>query len=415
MKEYAVLSSQSCKNLIWRRVKIVYTRAVSLRFLFSHSRFRLHLAVSIIRKFFSKSIKLACLLLILACMAAVWYGWYESTPILRPHTINKTEVTNKSGLSMDAFEFTGTDGLPVNACIVTGNTKGELSPRQSRVRDLVRQRGRLQNADSHEGVVLVATSWDNGIENSLAYAEVLAGMGYTCVVWDPWGKDACREFCSYGYREAGDIPLLIDAVENKLGKKGDIMAIGKGFGASMMMLSTPKDARIRSLVCIDAFCILRTPVMNLLKEEMNKPMAYASFWAIDMAMKIRAGYSCFDVVPVDAARQIDVPCMLVCTEEYPLAALDDSVTIYAAMNTPEDKRTVYAKLAEGEQYGTKTREHVILHELTNGEVKEQRFMVNIYDGTDDLMAVILEWLPGNTMAPLPKILPARSASHAVAN
>ncbi len=42
-------------------------------------------------------------------------------------------------------------------------------------------------------------------------------------------------------------------------------------------------------------------------------------------------------------------------------------------------------------------------------------MVNIYDGTDDLMAVILEWLPGNTMAPLPKILPARSASHAVAN
>lgn len=341
---------------------------------------------------------------ILCCIAMAWYAWYESTPLLQPLTKTTEHESRPTGINIDYFEFTGFDGNTVKACIVKGKDKSEFSPRQSRVYDLLKLRGKLQNLESKPGVVLLATSWDNGIETSMPYAESLTSAGFTCVLWDPRGVDNVREYCTYGLHEAGDVPLLIDAIEEKTGNAQPISAFGRGFGASMLMLATPKDERIRSLVSADNFCILRTALLDALQDEMSKPLSYAALWLIDMGVQARAGYRSFDVVPVDAARQISVPVMLVCADEYFFASLNDSVKIYDALSIAPDKRFLYVPREESEPYGTTQREHVVVHELKNGELKEQHFMLNVYDGDDELMANIAEWLPEYTMPPLPKVL-----------
>lgn len=343
-------------------------------------------------------------MLLICCIGLVWYGWYESTPVLKPYSLTKEEVSGMNGMKLDYFEFQGADGLPVKACVVTRKKDGDLSPRQSRIRDLIKLRDSAANPDGDAGIILIATTWDNGIEHSLPYAEAFSAAGYACVLWGPQGVDAAREYCTYGLRESEDVPLLIDALQQRYGRIDSVAAFGKGFGAAMMMFAAPRDERIRSLVSIDNFCILRTAILNALKEERGKLLAYPEFWLIDTAIDWRGGYSSFDVVPVDAARNISVPVLLVCEDKYFFASMDDTITIYESLKLPEDKKAIYAPLEEGEAFGTTRREHVMVHELKNGGTREDRFDLNIYDGEDDLLVRMIEWLPLHTLAPLPKVL-----------
>lgn len=353
---------------------------------------------------FSKLFKLLLLAFVLGCAGIIWYAWYESTPVLQPYTPSSVSSENKPGLNFEYFEFTGADGIPVKACIASRGDASNLTPKQARIRDLLKLRGKITSLDRQEPVILICTSWDNGIENSISYAEAMTSAGYTCVLWDPRGKDNAREYCTYGYREADDVPLLIDTLEKKFGKDTAFAAIGKDFGASVLMLAAPKDKRIRSLVSIDNFCILRAALLSGLQEEMSKHAAYAKLWLIDIGMELRAGFRSFDVVPVDAARQLSIPVMLVCANEYYFSSLNDTATIFDALQTPWDKRSIYVPLEKEEPYGTKKRTYTIVHELKDGKTKRQEFPLDVYDGDDELMANIAEWLPAHTLPPLPEVI-----------
>ncbi len=352
----------------------------------------------------SKAFKLFLWLVAVLVILMAWYAWYASTPVLVPYTRPAGDIRRAEGLDLRFLEFDGADGVKVDACIVSmKNQGGETTPRLSRMRDLLRNRGKLSNLERQPGIVLISTTWNHGIENSMNYAESLASAGYTCVLWNSRGRDQVRPYCSYGYYESADVPLLLDAVEKELGDTAPVAAVGQGFGAALLMQSAVREPRIRCVVAMDSFCILKSAIMRAMEDDMGKPTCYAAFWLAELGICTRAGYSSYDVVPVDAARDLTVPAMLVCTDELFFSDMKDTLTLYSAVTS--ENKVVYNGRADGEPYGTKTREHVQMVEGKKGEKFEERYQIHVYDGEDDLMASVAEWIQDNNRLPKPKVLP----------
>lgn len=339
-----------------------------------------------------------------------WYAWYDSTPVLDPYSAPQDDIQTVAGVQTDQFVVQGADGVPLDVCIVTRKSSDELSPRQSRVRDLLKNRNHMMDLEAQPGIVLICTTWDHGMSHSIKFAESLTSIGYTCVLWDPRGQGSARQYCSWGYRESVDVPLILNEVEKRVKHKGAISAIGQGFGASLLLQAAVKDARIRSIVTLDNFCILKSVVMRAREEDLGKPLCYPAFWLTEFGICLRGGYSSYDIVPVDAARSLSIPAMVVCTNESFFSDLKDNLTIYSTV--PSEQKVVYQMRQEGEPYGIKEREHVQMIEGRKGEIFEKHFLIHVYDGEDDLMASIAEWIQDNTQRPRPQVLPSDSqASH----
>ncbi|WMX37197.1 hypothetical protein RGQ01_09200 [Akkermansia sp. EB-AMDK43] len=91
-------------------------------------------------------------------------------------------------LVMEPVEAVSADGTAIEGYLVRPGRPEALSPRQSRVRDTLKLRGRMPHLEAKPELVVIATSWDQGVKGSLPLAEGLTGAGYTCLVWNPRGK-----------------------------------------------------------------------------------------------------------------------------------------------------------------------------------------------------------------------------------
>ncbi|MEG0836405.1 MAG: hypothetical protein RSE01_06030 [Akkermansia sp.] len=356
-----------------------------------------------IQKFFARLFKFLIYAIILGILGLCWFAWHTSGPILQPYSQLEQTTNQKAGMKLDYFQIKGNDGIMVNACIASSLGETSRSPKQSRVFDIVKSRAKLKSVDVHNGVVLICTSWDHGIENSLSYAEALTSVGYTCLLWDPRGVDNAREYCSYGYFEAADVPILLNHVDKLLGGVDSFSGVGHGFGASLLSMAAAKDSRIRSLISIDSFCSLKTVIAQDMKKEVGKALDFPAFWLVDWGLSSRAGFSSFDVAPVDSVRSLNIPMMFACSEEYFFSPLDDVLSLYSAL--PSERKAIYTRRRDGEQ-GI-SREYIRVLQGKKGDKFEKKFTLSLYDGDDELMACIAEWIEDNTQQPLPKLLPDR--------
>ena len=250
--------------------------------------------------------------------------------------------------------------------------------------------------------MVIATSWDQGVKGSLPLAEGLTGAGYTCLVWNPRGKNDARKFCTYGLKEYADVTALLDAVSRKQGGLPPVAAVGQGFGAAVLLKAASEDPRIRCMVSMDCFPSLKTVAVREMEQDWGKPLCYAAYWLLDAGVDWRADFSTFDVAPVDDALKLDYPVMVVCTNQYFFSTLEDCLSIYDSLRN--EKKQLYESIREGEPYGT--RERTFLHSIEGkkGEKFEKTYKVNVYAGDDELQAGIAEWIHENTRMPMPRVL-----------
>lgn len=359
------------------------------------------------KRFFSKLVKLAAYGGIAAFAGIVLFAWRASDPILHPYSTLQESGNPDAGMKLEYFTVTGSDGVPIKACLASALGEKSRSPRQSRVLDLVKSRGKMKNLEVHDGLVLVCTTWDEGILNSMNYAESLTSAGYDCLLWDPRGAGNQRDFCSYGHFESKDVPLLLDAAKEKRGRLGPVAAVGRGFGASLLTLAAIHDSRIRSLVNIDSFGSLKTVISRDMEEETGEKFAFPAFWLIDWALSTRAGFSSFDVAPVESVRSLNLPMMFVCSEDYFFSQMNDVIAMYEA--NANGSKLVYTRRKAGEKGNT--RDYSRVTKGKKGDSFEEKFTLALYDGDDELMACVAEWIEDNTQQPLPKLLPKDAVIH----
>ena len=144
---------------------------------------------------FKRLVQLFLLLLLAAVGVLVWFAWYVSTPLLVPVGGDEPSASPVAdSLVMEPVEAVSADGTAIEGYLVRPGRPEALSPRQSRVRDTLKLRGRMPHLEAKPELVVIATSWDQGVKGSLPLAEGLTGAGYTCLVWNPRGKNDVRKF-----------------------------------------------------------------------------------------------------------------------------------------------------------------------------------------------------------------------------
>ncbi len=348
------------------------------------------------------------LLIVIALGALVWFAWYASTPLLAPLAEEgAAEEVSRDSLSMEPVQAVSADGVTVEGFLVRSNADCAFSPGQERVRDALKMREKMKHLDSKPELVVICTTWDEGVQGSLSLAESLVGAGYTCLVWNPRGKDNCREFCTYGLKEYADVTALLDAVSARLKGLPPVAAVGQGFGAAVLFKAAVHDARIRCMVSLDCFPSLKTVAMREVEQDWGKALSFPAFWLLDAGVEWRADFSTFEIAPVDCALELDYPVMVVCTEQYFFSTQDDCLSIYDSLKN--EKKRIFAPLKEGEPFGTKERTFVKTVEGKKGEKFEKTYKIDVYAGDDELKAGIAEWIYENTRMPMPKVLPGDSA------
>ena len=161
---------------------------------------------------FKRLVQLFLLFFLAAAGVLAWFAWYVSTPLLIPVGGEEPASSPVAGsLVMEPVEAVSSDGTAIEGYLVSPGRPEALSPRQSRVRDTLKLRGKMPHLEAKPELVVIAASWNEGVESSLPLAEGLAGAGYTSLIWNPRGKNNTRQFCTYGLREYADVTVLLDA------------------------------------------------------------------------------------------------------------------------------------------------------------------------------------------------------------
>lgn len=362
-------------------------------------------------------IQISCFFLFAVVLGVVWFAWYASGPLLMPMNLDapSSEVqellAQKEGgkyLVFQSIQAVSKDGVEVEGLLVNTPDNCQFSPTQNRVRDTLKLRGKLPHLERKEELVVICTSWDDGQESALPMAESLAGAGYTCLIWNARGKDNARQYCSYGLVEYADVSALLDEIEKKQGNLPPVAVVGRGFGSAVLFKAAAHDARIRCVVSIDGFPSLKTIAMRDMEMSLGSPLSFIGYWLLDAGVEMRAGYTTFDVAPVDDALKLDYPVMVVCTDEYFFSTLEDNVAIYDSLKN--EKKSLVEAIHEGEDFQAKEKIFTRIVEGKKGQKFEKNYKVKLYSGDDELQAGIAEWIYENTRMPMPKVLNNDSVS-----
>ena len=296
------------------------------------------------------------------------------------------------GLALRPFEFPGWDESPIQAVEVW--KEGEESSRQLTV--IGELTNRPADALGQIDYVLVCVDWDHGILSALPLAESLTAAGLHCVLWNPRGKDDCRDYCTHGLREAADVPALIDALEAASGKARPVVAaVGQGFGANLLLRAAAHEPRMRGLVSIDAFASLSQSVGRLIDGKISKVVLRQ---LMDMRINSVTGMESFDVAPVQSASEINrnVPVLVVnLVQDNPVSNIDDATAIYRRLKS--DSRALWATRNEGDDADDDERK-VELLEGPAGKEQIAIETIRLLNDEDAAIVGIIHWL-NDTVVP----------------
>lgn len=246
----------------------------------------------------------------MACMPPSW----GAGAVLHPH---RRHVTRTPSLPYQDVSFEG-DGVVL---------RGWLFPASAPKR----------------GVTVVALHGiaDNR-ESTVWIAERLAPKGFDVLAYDSRANGESRgDACTYGFYEKKDLARALD----QLGIQRAIL-VGSSLGAAVALQAAAMDSRVIAVVAADTFSDLATIVRE-------RAPFFASKAQIEKALVLaeRDGhFRIADVSPVEAARRIRVPVLLLHGSRDRETPAAHSERVFAALAGPRDLRLV-AAAAHGEALG----------------------------------------------------------------
>lgn len=358
-----------------------------------------------------------CLLVLLLGVAAGGvslrnYAEELALPILTPINPSyrgySTLPKKAPGLKLEPFTFKGFDGKEVQAVIAARD--GEESSRQLTILgNLAAEPATRLNAIDY---VLVCVDWDHGIRSALPLAESLTAAGLKCVLWEPRGKDSKRSYTTHGLREQADVPLLLDALQQRAEKAEPvIVAVGQGYGASLLLQAAAQEKRISGLVSIDAYASLRNSVKRSLPES---PLTPLTLLLMDVKFRQTVGMESFDVAPVESAAAIDrnVPVLVMnFVQESPISDMDDAVNIFRRLSC--EHKEIRALRTETDPADAPVRT-AVRREGSDEKARIITVEVPLCKDEDAAITDVIHWLDGcvvdAVLAPRIMNMPARIAS-----
>ncbi len=343
-----------------------------------------------------RKISLWFLLILLLGLAggavALWhYITREAEPVLTPLSAEYSDAPQMPekthGIKLTPLELRGYDGQPLPVCIAERNPEEETTRQIALSTELASNPApELRYVD----YVLVAAEWDHGIRTALPLVEELTAAGLRCVVWEPRALNNARRYCTHGLRESRDVPLIIDALQQREpDRELTIIGLGRGFGAGMLLQAAAAEPRLRGLVSIDAYRSLRSSIQRLMPDTLLSSVTLA---LLDLRIKNCIGIESFDVAPVDSAANIprSTPVLILNLEQdNPTRTLDDAIGIYRQL--PSDCREVWTLRSPDDPPGAESRTCTYTHR-SGKDIVRDTINIRLLPDIERAMPSIIRWM-----------------------
>jgi pimeloyl-ACP methyl ester carboxylesterase len=187
----------------------------------------------------------------------------------------------------------------------------------------------VQPAGRPRGTVLLL----HGVASRGAFwrdeAVALARAGYTAAAWDQRGHGRSGGLCSYGAREAGDVSVLLDALDGAGLLVRPVVLYGYSMGGAVAIQAAARERRIDGVAAVAPFAtlagIIRRTSWGAPAAELERAVASA---------ERRARFRVAAVRPVEDARRARTPLLVIVGALDLRAPLEDARAIVAAAAGP---------------------------------------------------------------------------------
>lgn len=163
--------------------------------------------------------------------------------------------------------------------------------------------------------------------SGIGIAQRFTTRGFTVIAYDSRAHgESTGDACTYGYYEKKDLTRVLDTV-----RTSPIVVLGHSLGAAVALQAAAVDDRISSVVAVETFSDLRTVAQERAPFVLTKRTIAKAFAEAES----RAAFRVDDVSPVQAARHIRVPVLLIHGAEDRETRPEHSRRVYDALSGPK--------------------------------------------------------------------------------
>lgn len=172
----------------------------------------------------------------------------------------------------------------------------------------------------------------HGVANNRASVAGVVGRftprGLEVIAYDSRGHgESSGDICTYGYWEKADLARVVQAAP-----VGPVVLLGTSLGAAVALQEAAADTRVAGVVAAETFSDLRTVARERAPWFLPAPAVWRAFAIAES----RGGFRADAVSPVDAARRIRVPVLLVHGARDVDTPPDHSRRVLAALAGPKE-------------------------------------------------------------------------------
>jgi pimeloyl-ACP methyl ester carboxylesterase len=152
--------------------------------------------------------------------------------------------------------------------------------------------------------------------------------GFDVIAYDSRAQgDSSGDACTYGYWEKRDLERILSAVD-----PGPTLLLGSSLGAAVAIQEAAGDPRIIGVVSAEVFSDLRTVARGRAPRFLTEGMIRRAFAIAEQ----RGNFQVDDVSPLEAARHLTIPVLLIHGADDTDTPPDHSRRVLAALGGPKE-------------------------------------------------------------------------------
>ncbi len=234
--------------------------------------------------------------------------------VLEERHLRTLAAPGVSGLTIDRFAATATDGTTLAAYLIGPSPHPGTATKFRRLQDRMRESGRVPPpapGAPPRGTIFMLHGRCAIKEDAFPVAERLCAAGFRCVAFDARSNgESTGRFATYGMLEAGDARAVLDAAIERFDLAPPYGIYGISRGGAEALQAAAQDDRFTAVVSVSTFANLG----DLTREVARDRLGIAGSLLRPLVAQIcryRAGLDPDAISPVRAAAEISAPSMIV--------------------------------------------------------------------------------------------------------
>lgn len=260
---------------------------------------------------------------------------------LEPRLVEVLENPASRGMSLERFNVATEDGLQLSAMIASPIRHPGPAERGHRLRALIESP--LPWGETR-GTVFIVHGRGGRMEFLLPVVERFVAGGFDCVLYTARAHgDSEGDYVTYGHEETTDLRTVITSSIESGKVSGSYCIWGSSLGAAVSLQTLPDLPEMRAAILVSPFANLHEVSTYTLKRKAPKSLEGFTTLTLglsDLFVKRRAGFGIREIRPVEQARLIEIPTMVVHGALDEVIPIAQGAAVFDALAGPKTWREV---------------------------------------------------------------------------